>query len=242
MDLVWLGVSPSETNWCDCEVAERRRAYARERWTSILKEKIESQFANAGIPPRFEEFTLDSYPVSEGKDKALRLAREYLKNGHVTSSRGPQNSILFYGWAGVGKTGLVTPIVKQWLEQGKVALFVEYFDFMAALQRCYGNGGDWLALMESAQKADLVVIDDLGKAIYRKGDVETTDKREKIYLLINYRHGHNLPTLFTTNLTPNQLREYFEPRIAGRLIEMCAVVQVSGIDLRRHNGNRRFEG
>ena len=76
----------------------------------------------------------------------------------------------------------------------------------------------------------------------RKGDVETTDKREKIYQLINYRHGHNLPTLFTTNLTPGQLGEYFEPRIAGRLVEMCAVVGVTGIDLRRHNGDRRFDG
>lgn len=240
--MIWLGVPPDEINWCNCETAERRKKYAHKIWANTLKRRIEGQFANAGIPPRFEELTLDSYPVSEGKEQALRLAREYLENGHVVSSRGPQNSILFYGWAGVGKTGLVTPIVKQWLEQGKVALFIEYFEFMAALQRCYGNKQEWQALMESAQGADLVVIDDLGRAAYQKGEKETTDKREKIYLLINHRHSHHLPTLFTTNLTPQQLGEYFEPRIKGRLIEMCAVCHVGGIDLRRYNGERQFKG
>jgi len=71
--------------------------------------------------------------------------------------------------------------------------------------------------MRYAQKADLIVLDGTG----RNGNSrETSDKCEKLFLLINYRHSHVLPTVITTNLTPLQMEKYFEPRIVDRILEM----------------------
>ena len=234
----WVNTEPGRVEWCACQMGQKREVfYWRHRRQRHLA-RVRTLFHNAGIPPRFQGMTLDSYPAGAGKVAAHKLAMEYLEKGTVTltsqnnkknSQRGEFNSILFYGKVGVGKTGLVMPIVQAWQDSGRMAVVQEYYEFMAGLQSTYGNGESWYKYMELAQQVELLVLDDLGK---EGNGVETSDKREKLFLLLNYRHSHKLPTLMTSNLDPGRLSLYFEERIVSRILEMAAAIHVGGANLR----------
>ena len=55
---------------------------------------------------------------------------------------------------------------------------------------------------------------------------------EKLYQVVNYRHGHLLPTVFTSNLALDALAEHLSPRVAYRIGEMCLRVELTGAQLR----------
>jgi len=229
----WLTRRPGEVHWCDCEKGQQRRELSRETWRALLRARIDEHFLRAGVPPRFQGLTLETFPTSNGKETALKAAEEWCTTGSVTCSRGMKRGILLWGETGVGKTGLVAPLANDRLEMGMSVLFHEYYELMAEIQSRYNGDGGWQQLVRTAQEVDLLVLDDLGRQMsHRRGDTETRDKMEKLYRIISYRHGKDLPTLITTNLDPQGLAEFFGPAIRGRIVEMCAVVKVGGRNLR----------
>jgi DNA replication protein DnaC len=75
--------------------------------------------------------------------------------------------------------------------------------------------------------ARLLLLDDLGAA-------KTSEWIEEVnYRLINHRYEHELPTLITSNLTPNQLSASVGERVYSRLSEMCQRIPLKGDDRRR---------
>jgi DNA replication protein DnaC len=229
--LSWRTEHPDDISWCNCQVAETRKEEQGRRYREIQFRKINNIFYRPGIPKRFENCTLDSYPKEKGKTHGLRIAREYLENACVTIGQKVCNSIFFWGPVGTGKTGLAIPIMREWLNRGRIAIFQEYYEFMGNLQALYGNG-DVSRYIQAAQEVDLLVLDDLGSESLSRGK-ETSDKTEKLFRILNYRHSNNLPTLITSNLDLDGVEQFFEKRIASRIVEMCVCVHINGRDLRK---------
>lgn len=89
------------------------------------------------------------------------------------------------------------------------------------------QGVDSESEMQRWRTCGLLLLDDLGAA---KG-TEWTE--EVTYRLIDHRYTHCLPTIFTSNVPTNSLRDQLGDRVASRLSEMCTRVTLTGSDRRR---------
>lgn len=77
---------------------------------------------------------------------------------------------------------------------------------------------DWRSLMDK----DILAIDDHGtepRKIIEYGNVLSP-----IIDIISYRYEHQLPTIITSNLTPQQISEVYGKRIGDRLKETTEIV------------------
>src|SRR5690606_7391206 len=75
--------------------------------------------------------------------------------------------------------------------------------------------------------APLLMVDDLGAA-------KTSEWVEEVnYRLINWRYDRVLPTVFTSNVLPKELKVALGERVASRLVEMADRVTLKGEDRRR---------
>ena len=62
---------------------------------------------------------------------------------------------------------------------------------------------------------------------------ETRDRRDLLFQVLSARHKRGLITHFTANFDSLQgIARQFDPRIADRIKEMCAVVEMGGQNLR----------
>lgn len=76
-------------------------------------------------------------------------------------------------------------------------------------------------------RAGLVVLDDFGR------EKPTEWATERLYVLINHRYNHRLPTIVTSNFTPQQLADRgYGPHIS-RLVEGTKLIRLDAPDYRR---------
>lgn len=224
-----------ECQFCECERGQAWKTAWERKLSSESQKRIDHLFAAAGIPSHFQSFTIDTLAErAKGDAKklpAIEAIRHFAQHGFVAdpNDKRYKSSIVVYGPYGCGKTGLITPLLRHALEQGKSALWVEVYDLIGAIQQGYstGDSGEKLA---TAQRADVVLLDDLGDA--SRDREETEDRRRIIYQIINYRHNHNLPMLITTNCAPAQLSRQLGQRTMERIIESCAWITMGGRNLR----------
>lgn len=165
------------------------------------------------------------------KRPAIAAVTQFIAEGVVTcpiTSR-YKAGIVLSGEFGCGKTGLLTPALRSMIEQGKSGLWVEMYGFLGAIQQGYEDG-DSNAKLTAAQKADVILIDDLGDV--ERAKPETDDRRRLLYELINYRHNNALPMLITTNCDAELIARQLGTRTMERIFESCAWIQMGGRNLR----------
>ena len=103
--------------------------------------------------------------------------------------------------------------------------------------REYGSGGKiigekFVRVFERYARCGLLVLDDLGKGS------KTDWAVERIYMLLDYRYNHKLPTIITSNYDIGEVAallstdEQSQEAIASRIGGMCRGVRMSGKDRR----------
>lgn len=207
---------------CAAEYETRRQQEWDAHRESLRAEAIhEAQESLATFPPRFRDAVADQPDV-------LRWAAQF------ADTDSDPLGLLLLGPTGVGKTwqaygalraavGFPVPTrVGFRRRQWKAAPFA---DLMASLRPRPRVDSD--EVMNQLRTVDLLLIDDLAAA---KGSEWV---EEQTYRLINGRYEAMLPTIFTTNLALNELREAIGDRIASRLAETCNRVVLAGKDRRR---------
>ena len=220
--------------FCKCERGAKGQAYWKRKATETHQRKLTDLFANAGIPPRYQDLTIDTLVAQAGDDPAkkaaIAAAAEFVDNGYcIDPVDGRKRAgIILTGDYGVGKTGLLTPVLRAYLEQGQSGMWVESLDFLREIQRGYGDGSSD-AKLDVVRTAGIILLDDLGAGA---AATETDDKQRIIYDLIKHRHYHMLPTLITTNLSVNELVLKLGERTAQRILELCLWVKMGGRNLR----------
>lgn len=84
--------------------------------------------------------------------------------------------------------------------------------------------GDARANLDRIRVADFVLLDDLGKA------KNTPAVAAELFAIIDHRHAHNLPTIWTANSTPEEIVQGMSADmagpLAGRLIECSNLITV----------------
>ena len=159
---------------------------------------------------------------------ALHARQQQTARGGLVASvhRGP--SLLLLGQTGVGKTHQAFGAIRDLAITGVIARWTvtTAADMYAALRPRHGVDSE--NEFEKYRNARLLLVDDLGAGR------QVTEFTEAInFRLVNHRYEHHLPTLFTSNVTPDELAGRLGDRVVSRLREMTQRIVLKGNDRRR---------
>jgi DNA replication protein DnaC len=221
----------AEVQFCACAAGQAAHAAERAKSAAAHQQRLAAAFTRAGIPSHFHGLTIDTLAAAAGDDPdkatAIAVARAMLATGHYAGKPG----VYLFGEYGCGKTGVLTPVLRHYLDQGHTGLWLEYYDFCAEIQSKYGQGDEADKALDLVRSVDWLLMDDVGDAA--RTSPETDDKRRLLYQIINHRHNHVRPMLITSNLTPDRFVAQFGARTFERILESCAIVKIAGRNLRR---------
>ena len=193
----------------------------------LAKYSFEEMTANCEIALHdFDEFQLAYYPVgNDSEDDRTKMSKNLNRcikyaNDFTTKS----NSIFMIGNTGLGKTLLCSCIAKKVIEKGNSVIFRSIMKvFEDALAEHYGKKtGDTLGEL---QKADLVILDDLGSEYGNQSD-------PILYQILNDRINLHKPTIISSNLSIQQICDRYNERIVSRLFGEFEPMQFVGNDIR----------
>ena len=173
----------------------------------------------------FSEFREDYYPEGEVRERMVKIRNMLISYCRELSEL--SRSMLFVGNTGLGKTFLSACVVKALGEEGIHAAFMSAFDMLRALEDDqFGRTAN--NTMDQLLTAQLLVIDDLGAEPPGSKYYESF-----LYNVINGRLNRSLPTIISTNLPPEKLKERYHDRIASRILSEYLPVVFRGSDIRQ---------
>lgn len=189
----------------------------------------ETLIEQSGISREFAKKTFvnfkvdDNYDLQRSKEKAQRYA-----SGFRGIEDEKQNSIMFSGQPGSGKTHLGMAICKTLMNDGIGVIYMPYRDVVTMLKQTLTDKGAYQRQIERYKTARVLFIDDLLKGKTTEADINI------LYEIINFRYLKNSPMIISSEKTIKELLE-FDEAIGSRILEMCKgrIVTFSGLELNR---------
>ncbi|WP_449354721.1 ATP-binding protein [Virgibacillus natechei] len=206
---------------CRCE--DIKLAEAAKRKQSQLKQgKLMHKFNyyslinNSLRDATLENFHSSDSDLKHSKEKAL---------SYIQTFDGKQN-LLFTGNYGTGKSHLSVSITKKLMEQGYECLFLSLPKLLTKIKQTYNTKGVTEdELLEEIRRVDLLALDDIG------AEQQTEWTTSKLFEILDDRTGK--ATIYTTNLTSNELKEHVNERNFSRMMDNTNVIVMNGTDYRR---------
>lgn len=176
-----------------------------------------------------------SMPLSpdDGDVKAFEELNAFKENIVENVAEG-KNLYIWGNRTGCGKTSWACKIMGYYFR--KIAfvsglenegLFIYLPTFLEDLRNSYSNyDEDFAEVLEMVKKCKLLIIDDIG------AEKVTEWVRERLVSIINTRVSGGLSTIYTSNLSPDELKAQFEERIASRVLYCSQIVEIAGKDRR----------
>lgn len=169
------------------------------------------------IPKRFENAKYEDIP-----DNIKNLVV------NIVDSR---KGIYIFGSCGTGKTHICYSIVKYFDENKMKNWLLNMPELLKLLKEDFREENKLVSqentnLSKIFNFRGLLIIDDIGSE-------KITDwVEETLYAIVNKRYEDVLPTIFTSNLSPEKLTEKYGDRIVSRIIGSCDIAELLGEDNR----------
>ena len=186
-----------------------------------------------GVPPRYINCTFSSFHVPPGRSTALASAKR------VAVSDLSSQGIFFTGSNGTGKTHLAVSILRETiLHYSDKCRFIKIppllFEVKQAFKSNFYDSED--LLIKRFLNYDLLILDEIGV------EKATPWALQTLYLIIDGRSSNLKKTVFTSNLTLQDIEDNLDARFASRIVEMCKVVKVDGPDYRLLTKQNKLKG
>lgn len=213
-DSGWIEVDDGVYSYmkhCECWAVREARAL-------MERSGISSEFQSKG----FNNFDTRKNPqLVNAKNKAIEYYKNFLKTEHTRN-----NSIMFYGQVGSGKTHLGTAICSNLMSQNIAVIYMAYRNTVTKIKQRLTDEADYEREVNRYAQARVLYIDDLLKGRITESDVNI------MYEIVNYRYMNNLPIIISTEKSLDELLD-FDEAIGSRMIEMCRgnIIQLQGKEL-----------
>lgn len=180
----------------------------------VLTGQIDERRNNSGMPTKYmsktgKDFKFDIYGEDTTTQKALCNA--YIQN-FKSGIRGT-GLYIYSETPGSGKTFLTCCIGNEILKRQDISLkFITMIDFIELSFKASKVEDDWDKL-KAIKEATLLILDDIG-ANNTKTSIDNA-----LFSLVDYRNKNNLPTIYTSNLSKEGLKEKFNDRVVSRIFD-----------------------
>ena len=200
-----------EGKYCDCLIEEIN---------NILKE--ESGFLT------LEEFETTTFELSSNPDFSKALYEKMKKWCHSAFAK---TLIFLSGQTGVGKTHLMKCMANELIKRHKLVTLTSSFAMHQDFLKCYATKDleEKQLILDKYLTAEILFIDDLGTEL-RQPNLTVN----MLYQVLNERKMKRMPTVITSNLTLEDVLDYYDERIASRIAdkETSVCVYIQGDDIR----------
>ncbi len=158
--------------------------------------------------------------------ETMRNALDTCRNFVDTFDR-EKNNLFLYGDIGVGKTFLTNCIAKELIDQSKSVIYFSAFQMFETMAKGKFDK-DKIAqnTNEYIVECDLLIIDDLGT------ELTNAFTASEFFHCINERLLCEKPTIISTNLSLDALKERYSERTFSRIASNYTMIRLTGEDIR----------
>lgn len=237
---------------CKCEtdiLAKRREEEAQKKEREERRREILKSFSRHIVNDSIRDAGFRNFLPRSGTEKALEKSKEFYRE--FTRRK---LGLLFFGTAGNGKSHLARAIQRSLDSDGWATLYLDWPQLVeiakATFNRSSDDGGQRAAsidgIVRAAINADLIVLDEIGA-----GKLTDWEFKTLLFPIINGRQGKK--TIYTTNLDPDRLEEWFskdkdnkpldeDGRCIDRILGNCEIIKNNGTSKRREDALSRMNG
>ena len=195
----------------------------------IIKGRIaESAMGKLIEKQSFDNFELGVYAYDPKVQERMKMILAMAKN-YVRDFSTKRENLLLIGKTGTGKTHISTAIARELIHQGYDVIYDSTQNIISDFEadRFKSGYGREENKSEKYLNCTLLIIDDLGTEFQNSFTVST------LYNLLNARQNSDLPTIISTNLSPEELSAKYEDRIFSRIMGSgTKVLPFMGNDIR----------
>lgn len=222
-----LGIPSIEPDYTCKECGDT--GYIDGKYCVCLKKEINKILKRDSGFDFLESFDNVNFDIFENREVMQKL---YAKMKKWCHSDFKKTLIYIAGDTGVGKTHLIKCMANELINLNHIVRFTTSFSMHQDFVKSYSTRDldEKNNLLEKYLGVEVLFIDDLGTEIGKYRDITLN----YLYQVLNERKLNKLPTIITSNLTLDDLKDYYDERISSRIIDKDTAVTVfiSGEDLR----------
>ena len=187
LDLTSDGVLMEEIEYCSFAMEERRR------------KALLHKYRYCDVTPSLADIDLNNITYTDDqKQLYLRLAAIL----HEMTDKG----LYIYGDLGVGKTYLCVALANSLVKKGKKVAFVKVSNFFNEMKSYFGSNSEMIDKnINILKKAEYLFLDDIGSEA-----VSEFVRDDILFRVLDYRLENRLMTIFTSNLSKQELLKHYQ--------------------------------
>lgn len=176
-----------------------------------------------------ENFSTLSYDYYQGEDlerfqKAANICQQFVQN-----FKQDYHNLFFYGTVGTGKSFLSGCIANELLKQGCSVIYFSssrLFETLAHFSFDMATKEPLYDFYQDLYHCDLIIIDDLGT------EITNSFVSSRLFSCLNERHLRKKPTIISTNLSLEEMRNRYSDRVFSRITSNYELCKLTGSDIR----------
>ena len=215
---------------CQCQSEERDNEQKKQR---LIEDQVKFKKLQEAslLGERYHNVTFDKTDLNRDESfvTAYNRCKKFCENRNIVLKKG--YGMYLWGESGSGKTHLMACMVNELTNNFVPCLFTNFFEIAKAIKKTYGKSlyseSDFI---NQLTEIPFLFIDDFGTERVQKEGSDTW-LQERIYDVINKRYNAQKPTIFSSNLSFQQLIEEkgIMTKTIDRIVEMSsAVIKVEG--------------
>lgn len=177
----------------------------------------------------FDSIDFNKYDQKNVPVPSEKTYKEYMQSNIQKIQKCIENirenpiNILLMGPVGTGKTFLANCIANKALDQNLSIVNISSIDLTNSF---FDKDRD--ETLQILYKVDLLIIDDLGS------EYSSDYSNPNLFSIMDKRIIYNKPTIISTNLSYDEIKDYYKERVASRLTNNYNLFKLYGRDLREN--------
>lgn len=220
---------------CECQSEEVDKEIEENKKQEQI-EKFERLQQGSILGKKYADTTFSNTDIDRSNSflQAMARCQKYCEAYNECFKKG--YGIYFYGACGVGKTHLMACMINDLNKKNMPCILTNFFEISKMIREAYENKQSDNNIISKLSTIPFLFIDDLGTESVQKNGQDAW-LQDIVYDILNKRYNKNLPTIFSSNLTFDDLKKDkgLLPKTIDRIYEMTknAVISITDDSYRK---------